>query len=72
MLAESGIMVKAEGSGIYAQGSDGKLALIGVAVEETDAEGHTRTVIKLLADNIKLEGLVTANRNFRILPRRQY
>jgi len=68
VLAESGIMVKAEGSGIYAQGPDGKLALIGVAVEETDAEGHTRTVIKLLADNIKLEGLVTANRNFRILP----
>ena len=68
VLAESGIMVKAEGSGIYAQGPDGKLALIGVAVEETDAEGHTRTVIKLLADNIKLEGLVTANGNFRILP----
>ncbi|PXX24843.1 DUF3672 domain-containing protein [Hoylesella shahii] len=68
VLAESGIMVKAEGSGIYAQGPDGKLALIGVAVEETDAEGYTRTVIKLLADNIKLEGLVTANGNFRILP----
>ena len=67
VLSESGIMVKAEGSGIYAQGPDGKLALIGVAVEETDAEGHTRTVIKLLADNIKLEGLVTANGNFKIL-----
>ena len=68
VLAESGIMVKAEGSGIYVQGPDGKLALIGVAVEEVDAEGNTKTVIKLLADNIKLEGLVTANGNFRILP----
>jgi hypothetical protein len=72
VLAESGIMVKAEGSGIYAQGSDGKLALIGVGVEEsyTDENGQeqTRTVIKLLADNIKLEGLVTANGNFKILP----
>ena len=68
VLAESGIMVKAEGSGIYVQGPDGKLALIGVAVEEVDAEGNTHTVIKLLADNIKLEGLVTANGNFRILP----
>lgn len=72
VLAESGIMVKAEGSGVYAQGPDGKLALIGVGVEEnyTDENGReqTRTVIKLLADNIKLEGLVTANGNFRILP----
>lgn len=72
VLAESGIMVKAEGSGIYAQGPDGKLALIGVGIEEsyTDENGQeqTRTVIKLLADNIKLEGLVTANGNFKILP----
>lgn len=72
VLAESGIMVKAEGSGIYAQGPDGKLALIGVGVEESYTDEHgqeqTRTVIKLLADNIKLEGLVTANGNFRILP----
>lgn len=72
VLAESGIMVKAEGSGIYAQGPDGKLALIGVGVEEsyTDENGQeqTRTVIKLFADNIKLEGLVTANGNFKILP----
>lgn len=67
VLAESGIMVKATGSGIYAQGPDGKLALIGVAVEEADGEGNTKTVIKLLADNIKLEGLVTANGNFKIL-----
>ena len=71
VLSESGIMVKAGGTGIYAQGPDGKLALIGVGVEEsyTDGEGQeqTRTVIKLTADNIKLEGLVTANQNFKIL-----
>ena len=70
VLAESGIMVKATGTGIYAQGADGNLALIGVGVEEsyTDAQGEeqTRTVIKLTADNIKLEGLVTANENFKI------
>lgn len=70
VLAESGIMVKATGTGIYAQGPDGRLALIGVGVEETytDGEGHeqARTVIKLTADNIQLEGLVTANQNFKI------
>lgn len=70
VLAESGIMVKSNGTGIYAQGPDGSLALIGVGIEETytDGEGqeHTRTVIKLTADNIKLEGLVTANQNFKI------
>lgn len=70
VLAESGIMVKATGTGIYAQGPDGKLALIGVGVEEsyTDADGkeQTRTVIKLTADNIKLEGLVTANGYFKV------
>ncbi len=70
VLAESGIMIKANGTGIYAQGPDGSLALIGVGIEETytDGEGqeHTRTVIKLTADNIKLEGLVTANQNFKI------
>ena len=65
--ASSGIMVKAEGTGIYAQQADGSLALIGVGVEESDGEGGTRMVIKLTADNIKLEGLVTANRNFKIL-----
>ena len=70
VLAESGIMVKANGTGIYAQGPDGRLALIGIGVEETyiDGEGHeqTRTVIKLTADNIQLEGLVTANQYFKI------
>lgn len=67
VLSESGIMVKASGSGIYAQTADGKLALIGVAVTETDADGKENTVIKLTADNIQLEGLVTANGNFKIL-----
>lgn len=70
VLSGSGIMVKGEGTGIYAQGPDGKLALIGVGVEEsyTDPDGteKTRTVIKLTADNIKLEGLVTANQFFKI------
>lgn len=67
MLQETGLMVKPEGSGIYMQGPDGKLALIGVGVEETDVEGNPKTVIKLTADNIKLEGAVTANNNFKIL-----
>lgn len=70
VLSGSGIMVKGEGTGIYAQGPDGKLALIGVGVEESYTDEHgqeqTRTVIKLTADNIKLEGLVTANQNFKI------
>lgn len=65
-LQETGLMVKPEGSGIYMQGADGKLALIGVGVEETDADGNTKTVVKLTADNIKLEGIVTANGNFKI------
>ena len=67
LLQETGLVVKPEGSGIYAQGADGKVALIGVSVEETDADGNSKTVIKLNADNIKLEGLVTANGNFKIL-----
>lgn len=67
LLQETGLMVKPEGSGIYAQGADGKVALIGVSVEETNADGGSKTVIKLTADNIKLEGLVTANGNFKIL-----
>ena len=67
LLQETGLFVKPEGSGLYAQGVDGKVALVGVAVEETDADGNSRTVIKLTADNILLEGLVTANENFKIL-----
>lgn len=62
ILQSSGIMVKAQGTGIYAQNADGSLALIGVAVQEGG-----QTVIKLTADNIQLEGLVTANQNFKIL-----
>lgn len=67
LLQETGLFVKPEGSGLYAQGADGKVALVGVAVEETDTDGNSRTVIKLTADNILLEGLVTANGNFKVL-----
>lgn len=65
-LRETGLMVQPEGSGIYVKDANGKLALIGVGVEETDADGNAKTVIKLTSDNIKLEGLVTANENFKI------
>lgn len=65
-LQETGLMVQPEGTGIYIKDANGKLALIGVGVEETDADGNKKTVIKLTADNIKLEGLVTANGNFKI------
>lgn len=66
VLEESGIVVRPEGSGVYAQTADGKLALIGVAVTETGADGKQHTVIKLTAENIQMEGLVTANGNFKI------
>lgn len=65
-LQETGLMIQPEGTGIYIKDANGKLALIGVGVEETDAEGNKKTVIKLTADNIKLEGLVTANGNFKV------
>lgn len=65
-LQETGLMIQPEGTGIYVKDVNGKLALIGVGVEETDAEGNKRTVIKLTADNIKLEGLVTANGYFKV------
>ncbi len=65
-LQETGLMVQPEGTGIYVKDANGKLALIGVGVEETDAEGNAKTVIKLTADNIKLEGLVTANGYFKV------
>lgn len=65
-LQETGLMIQPEGSGIYIKDASGKLALIGVGVEETDAEGNKKTVIKLTADNIKLEGLVTANGYFKV------
>lgn len=67
-LRETGLMVQPEGTGIYIKDANGKLALIGVGVEETDAEGNTKTVVKLTADNIKLEGLVTANGYFKVRP----
>lgn len=65
-LQETGLMIQPEGTGIYIKDANGKLALIGVGVEETDAEGKKKTVIKLTADNINLEGLVTANGNFKV------
>lgn len=65
-LRETGLMVQPEGTGIYVKDANGKLALIGVGVEETDSDGNTKTVIKLTADNIKLEGLVTANGYFKV------
>ena len=65
-LQETGLMIQPEGTGIYIKDANGKLALIGVGVEETDAEGNMKTVIKLTADNIKLEGLVTANGYFKV------
>lgn len=66
-LQETGLVVKPEGAGIYAQDADGKLALIGVSVDGTDADGNRISVVKLTGDHIKLEGLVTANQNFKIL-----
>ena len=65
-LQETGLMVQPEGTGIYIKDANGKLALIGVGVEETDAGGNKKTVIKLTADNIRLEGLVTANGYFKV------
>lgn len=65
-LQETGLMIQPEGTGIYIKDANGKLALIGVGVDETDAEGNKKTVIKLTADNIKLEGLVTANGYFKV------
>lgn len=65
-LQETGLMIQPEGTGIYIKDANGKLALIGVGVEETDGEGNKKTVIKLTADNIKLEGLVTANGYFKV------
>ena len=65
-LQETGLMVQPEGTGIYIKDANGKLALIGVSVEGTDADGNKKTVIKLTADNIKLEGLVTANGYFKV------
>lgn len=65
-LRETGLMIQPEGSGIYVKDANGKLALIGVGVEETDADGNAKTVIKLTSDHIRLEGLVTANGYFKV------
>ena len=67
LLKETGLVLRPEGAGLYAQDGEGHIGLIGVSVEETGADGTTKTVIKLTADNIQLEGLVTANGNFKIL-----
>lgn len=67
-LKETGLFIKPEGAGLYAQDADGNVALIGVSVDVTDAEGNKiGSTIKLTANNIQLEGLVTANGNFKIL-----
>ena len=66
-LKETGLVVKPEGAGLYAQDASGKVALIGVSVEDTDEYGKPVSKIKLTADYIQLEGLVTANGNFKIL-----
>lgn len=62
VLADSGIMVKPTGVGIYSQGSDGQFVLIGVEVKGEDGKSS----IKLFADNIQLEGYATINGNFKI------
>lgn len=62
VLADSGIMVKPTGVGIYSQGSDSQFALIGVEVKGEDGKSS----IKLFADNIQLEGYATINGNFKI------
>ena len=66
-LQETGLVIKPEGSGLYAQDNTGKVALIGVSVEEEDEYGNKVSKVKLTADHIQLEGLVTANGNFKIL-----
>lgn len=67
VLQESGIMVKPEGSGIYVVDKNGVGGFIGVSVEEDDGNGGKKSVIKLTANDIILEGAVTANGNFKIL-----
>lgn len=58
VLAESGILTTARMSGLYAIDGNGRLcALVGAGQDG----------VKLKADNISLEGLVTANNNFHIL-----
>ena len=65
-LKETGLFVKPEGAGLYAQNADGKVALVGVCVDGIDEEGNPISIVKLTGDNIQLEGLVTANKTFKI------
>lgn len=67
LLEETGLFIKPEGAGLYAQDADGRFALIGVSVEETGNNGIKKSVVKLTGDDIRLEGAVTANGNFKIL-----
>ena len=62
LMTETGLMITPDGSGIYFRKSDGTMAFISV---EEDEEGGG-TVVKITSDHIKLEGLVTANGNFKI------
>ncbi len=58
VLAESGILTTAQMTGLYAIDSDGRLkAFVGAGQEG----------VKIKADHIQLEGIVTANGNFKIL-----
>ncbi|WP_347172117.1 MULTISPECIES: hypothetical protein, partial [Bacteroidaceae] len=58
LLEETGLMVTSKYSGLYAIDGDGNLkSLVGVG-----GDG-----VKIKGDNITLEGLVTANDNFKIL-----
>ena len=61
-LRETGLLIKPEGAGLYAQDADGNVATMGVSVGTSG-----KTKIKLTGDEIQLEGAVTANGNFKIL-----
>ncbi len=54
----SGLLTTADASGLFAIDGDGNLK----SIVESSQEG-----VKIKADNIKLEGLVTANDNFKVL-----
>lgn len=64
LMTETGLMITPDGSGIYFRKSDGTMAFISV---EEENEGSGNTVVKLKGDNIKLEGNLTANGNFKVL-----